>query len=832
MESSSGIASLAEIHVPPYSRLLPNSCCPDKDLVVVFSTLGGKDRMSLWKMQGSKKWDVDIDLGLAVDEMIVDMTWSPDCQMIVLIHDPPRITCHSIQTGKIEREIPLADDFDPIASLTGVWWFTEEKAPTTAIPDIFKRSGVQAGTTLSLLRMLPLLDNITETARSTGMPDAFGFRTTQTKPAAEKLPDAFTSWPTLPTDQLSASIQTPKKARELQDEGLDESDDIIMDSTLVVVDDSGSMQVFLDGTYPLGLIRVDPDSSTASLVKPSGSRALLAFQSHMDVSASHSFSSLLPTEITLTLLSSRIPRDVARLSSTAHQLCMYAYRVVEDLRVVWMGVGSQSGARNPSLRWLQRLAELQPGYYGPMSMDWAKIDLLQLLAAERSTEPVSDFIGAGEQMSDRGLSKWETNVTSALIKLRDQSEQRIAPACQRLHLVLEEVLGLSQLPHAYGLFQLHTEELHECLNMVAQTITTASWLSSVARRELARFKEFMRWLRFEINNVSAQENHVLQPRHDFLEVMSYICHGLVDSPIDRWFSGEPPTTLLPMKPTDGTDLEEIMRTAHGALSDPNEIKLNRRVRPYNLNDKGRNMHDLLLGLADRCSMLFKRAANGTARSVILSTPQPTNTPAERTNLIIHEHMIVGAEQGAFTQLLAAYAPNDGLACLCILRLQYHRDAMPTLHHLVLECQHEGDIIDLLGFEFFDDESLVAVYRHRDQEQTWLGLINFTAVGQQFVATEETLEGIAREEIAWRTMQRWRSGEFASSAIRLARWRAMTACRGEDFHLAVNGRKGRRIACVLDLESNTMETLDLAADEDETEDGEEDGDGDGDENDDA
>lgn len=71
-------------------------------------------------------------------------------------------------------------------------------------------------------------------------------------------------------------------------------------------------------------------------------------------------------------------------------------------------------------------------------------------------------------------------------------------------------------------------------------------------------------------------------------------------------------------------------------------------------------------------------------------------------------------------------------------------------------------------------------------------------------------------------------KFAGSVIQLARWRVMTACRGEDFHLAVNGRKGRRVACVLDLESDTMETLDLAADEDEVEDGEEDGDGDEDE----
>ncbi|KZV77722.1 hypothetical protein PENSPDRAFT_12612 [Peniophora sp. CONT] len=676
MADSVGVASLAAIHVPPSSRLLSNSCCPDKDLVVVFSTLGGKDRMSLWKLQGSKKWDVDIDLGLTVDEMVVDMTWSPDCQTIVLVHDPPRIACHSIQTGKLEREIPLAQGFDSIASLTGVWWFTEDKkAAVSAIPDMFKRSGVETGTTLSVLKMLPLLDNITETAQSTGLPDAFGFRTTQTKPASDKLPDAFTSWPTLPTDQLSASIQPQRKTRELQDEGLDESDDINSNSILAVVDDSGSMQLFLDGTYPLGLVNVDSDASIVTLVKTPGSRALLAFQSHMDKTLLHSFTSLLPAEVDLALLSSRIPRDVARLSSAAHQLCLHAYRIVDDLRTVWMGSGSQPGARAPGLKWLTKLADLQPENYESMGLEWAKIDLLQLLATERSTEPVSDFIGAGEQMSDRGLSKWENNVTSALVKLRDQSEQRIAPACQRLHLVLEQVLGLSQLPHVYALFQFNSEELRECLDMVAQVITAASWLTSVARRELARFKEFMRWLRFEINNVSAQDGHVLQPRHDFLEVSSYICHGLIDSPIDKWFSGEPPTTLVPEPPANETNLEEIMRTARGALSDPNEIKLNRRVRPYNLGKEGRNMHVLLLELADKCSTLFKHAANGTARSALLPTPPPTSTPAEKVNLIIHERTIVGSEEGAFTQLLAAYAPADGPTC-CAPSLCFDQSTSP------------------------------------------------------------------------------------------------------------------------------------------------------------
>jgi anaphase-promoting complex subunit 4 len=90
------------------------------------------------------------------------------------------------------------------------------------------------------------------------------------------------------------------------------------------------------------------------------------------------------------------------------------------------------------------------------------LELTLLLLVGRSSEPVSDFIGSGEQMSERvgtsinrptnhtsvlsqGLQKWESTVVEALVKIRDFSELRVAPACQRLHLLLEEILGWSHL---------------------------------------------------------------------------------------------------------------------------------------------------------------------------------------------------------------------------------------------------------------------------------------------------------------------------------------------------------------------------------------------------
>lgn len=71
---------LAVLQIPSPSRLLASSCCPDKDLVVLVSRLGGEDRLSLWNYNhGSKIWEVEAGCanGTNVAE-IVNLAWSPD----------------------------------------------------------------------------------------------------------------------------------------------------------------------------------------------------------------------------------------------------------------------------------------------------------------------------------------------------------------------------------------------------------------------------------------------------------------------------------------------------------------------------------------------------------------------------------------------------------------------------------------------------------------------------------------------------------------------------------------------------------------------------------
>jgi hypothetical protein len=61
-------------------------------------------------------------------------------------------------------------------------------------------------------------------------------------------------------------------------------------------------------------------------------------------------------------------------------------------------------------------------------------------------------------------------------------------------------------------------------------------------------------------------------------------------------------------------------------------------------------------------------------------------------------------------------------------------------------------------------------------------------------------------------------QLPSVEIPIKRCRELT-CRNGNVHLAVNGRAGRRVACVLDDRGTTMEVLDMEA-EDEEDGGEE------------
>jgi hypothetical protein len=150
--------------------------------------------------------------------------------------------------------------------------------------------------------------------------------------------------------------------------------------------------------------------------------------------------------------------------------------------------------------------------------------------------------------------------------------------CEFCH-SLNQVSNIFSFPRPpYASFQLVTTDIEICIDLTGRAIFIASWLAAVARRELARFKEFLTWIRagtlqtsdllpclnpcFVETAANAQPDLHNPLRHDILEVNNYLMSGLVVSSIDKWFMGPVPQFnpkelgIVDGNPTLRTTIEE------------------------------------------------------------------------------------------------------------------------------------------------------------------------------------------------------------------------------------------------------------------------------------
>ncbi|KAF8641031.1 hypothetical protein AX17_000676 [Amanita inopinata Kibby_2008] len=829
---TNAFSSLAILQLPTSTRLLQSSCCPDKDLLILVSRLGGQDRVSLWNStQGTKTWEVDIG-----DEnngaTVVDVAWSPDGQSVAILHDPPLITLHSVQDGK--RLLVLATPSPPssvrrLPHLLGIWWFREDKRlKSSAIPDIFKRNDVITGSTLSILKDLPLLDSLQEDEEKITATDLFAFQGSQTRPPSKsQLPDVIQSWPALSLNVFHASVGSSVHGKN---EALDEAEESNANSILVVSDDLGNLHHFLDGTFPVGPISLGSNLSVGSLFKLPTRPIFLA---HPFFTVNESVcTDLNPSVIELPLLSNRKPRDLAVLSSTARALTWYVIRAVKEMRAIWFGSETNSGAREIGPKWIRALEERQKEQYGQDEPN-PMLDLTCLLLTGRASESLLDYLGSGEQMSERGIQKWQTTMAETLVKLRDFSEKRVAPACQRLHLVLEELHGWSQLPQ-YNPFGLSIEDLITCLDLTGRAVVIASWLAAVARRELSRFREFVSWLRFETSVIANTNNDPNPtPKHDLLEVNNYFMSGLVVSSIDKWFMGPIPSFSprdLGLPGDSYANIPSVLEKARSMLNTPGRVAWQVNGTQRDLNHLDRNLDALVQELATRCRRIFNHAAYATSRSSVVSLghdPVPLQVEnirqevnvrfpiRERTN--VHEG-------GEILQHLASMVPSEQQAALILIRLRFNNEAAEIpceVGFLAVEChlpEEDGQAeIDLLEAEFFDDELVVIIYRLRRRDKlTFMATVKYNDLGYQPLEPSMYVKAPGREDLMLRAMGRWREGNLRSVRIPIRRCRALKGCKTGRVFLAVNGRVGRRVACALDGKGTTVETFDLEGDAEDME----------------
>ncbi|THV04922.1 hypothetical protein K435DRAFT_835171 [Dendrothele bispora CBS 962.96] len=820
-------ASYGVVHLATPCHFIPEACCPDKDLVLLVTRVGGRDRMGLWTLSGTKTWEIDPSPS---SERIISCAWSPDGQSIAIAQHPPSVSLHSLQDGHEERSISLP--FNEGTTITGVWWFRHEKiVEAHPVPDIFRRNDVITGSSHSILRNLPLLDSLQENSQQVTATNIFAFQGSQTQsPRKSSIPDVIKSWPMLQNDPLAASIDAVNRTI---DPALDDPDDTNIDSILAVADDSGCVAFYLDGTYHIGTLELGSGVAVSDIFKhPQQPRFMVHLQRDIDGSKTQCIE---PSWIFLPLLETRKVRDFAKLSTTARELVWYIMRVVEEMRAVWMGSETNTGACELGPKWLRSFENSQRKQFGQASPT-PILDLTKLLVTGRASEALSDFLGSGEQMGERGLRKWESTVTEALVKIRDYSEKRLAPACQRLYLVLAEVKGWSLMPNEYSLFEIPSYLVEQCMEAVARAIMLAAWLAASARRENNRFKEFMAWLSFETTSANTGNETAPPLRHDILEVNEYLMKGLEGGTIDRWFTGKMPE-FSPQDlgvPNHSLSLAKTLQEVQKALEEDSEVGLNTEK---DMPDPERNISALADELATNCRQVFDRSTGAATRSARIRhgygsvdrKGQGTGTRnisvRERTIMQVGKNFEIrfaqrktrSTQDGDYLQHLVIHRAktSEDRAFLCVVRQRFG-DNETEGSVALLECSMKDDEgeeveVDIVGAEFFDDESIVIIFRKRDDQDdgTFIGTIQYVDLGYKEVQREGHVTPAVREDLIESALQRLKAGEIDAGKMELGGHRRL-GIRGDS--LAVNGRAGRRVGCIVDERGTGFESIDLEGSE--------------------
>ncbi|KAF8679653.1 Anaphase-promoting complex, cyclosome, subunit 4 [Rhizoctonia solani] len=402
-------------------------------------------------------------------------------------------------------------------------------------------------------------------------------------------------------------------------------------------------------------------------------------------------------------------------------------------------------------------------------------------------------------------------------------------------------------PDRYAQFRFSQEVIERCLSHAHRLVAYVQWLAIEANAELARFVEFIKFMRSEIQkaiepDLNARPPGQTQVQYDTLEAMAYIEQGLLESALTAWFTGLGPRTYPgelshATPPTMREAIEQARRALDGKddatvclfLCDvvrkgkePAQVQGGRSLLAEY---PERNILVMVDELAKGCAEVCEVAAGATTRGAQVDgvsvragdseDPKNEGEIAEKQRELARECTWPSQEPVARpeTYVVTRVKRDSGREyrafrwSLCLLRIRPEHEAQAQERAgVVIECKVNGIDVEILDIGFFDDNQLLVIIRTRGRAH--IGMIYYRELGW----TEDVWGGqevVSREgliEVVMHYHETDRVG-LAQLAQTIARSRELQGCGTGPAQLAVNGRRGRRTACVLDS-GGVVEVLDM------------------------
>ncbi|GAA5834295.1 hypothetical protein JCM9279_004274 [Rhodotorula babjevae] len=287
--------------------------------------------------------------------------------------------------------------------------------------------------------------------------------------------------------------------------------DAVEHTVLCVGDEKGGCHMFLGGSVYLGSVDVGGPVIAITSLPSSSPVPCASFAVHLSTSASPLAVRVLALPLPPTL------STILRQSSALRALLQHAFDALQDTRNLW------DEARRIGKGWLQRIADVSRPH-GVTTPPTTQLHLLLLTG--RPTRALHDFLAS--KMNERGLVKWEQAMGLALERARRVGWVSVAPAMERVVVLLREVDAWARWPEKFDTYTFERDEVLRATELAKEAVRASAFFQREVEEEERCFKQFSVWLHYELDKVAQQEGSEIRPLAAFdpLPVSHYIQHRL------------------------------------------------------------------------------------------------------------------------------------------------------------------------------------------------------------------------------------------------------------------------------------------------------------------
>ncbi|OKL64108.1 hypothetical protein UA08_01046 [Talaromyces atroroseus] len=434
--------------------------------------------------------------------------------------------------------------------------------------------------------------------------------------------------------------------------------------------------------------------------------------------------------------------------------------------------------------------------------------LYHLLVTGNCFPPMKDFLV--DIVGERGHKRWEKTVASGYENVRRLTHECLLPALGRCEVLLSRLIGISKFQKLNHILGLETPDLQEvvgtldCLHLLSHSILTKS------SRELFQFTEFAKWLRHEIDIQGAepmsQTLEELVEKSDFIDhatTLDYIEGALTKSSLRRYISSGPKSTPASTE-SKKTASSEGNLSYYQAFKDMLAAEENEHSRDYkNKTETSRpdlpKLNDLIARLELQCGKVFGQIALTQKRSILhhclLALPADCDPDVVDTTMQYEDLDDAGNSYAIYVTTRLKYSPDT----LIIYRIDIQcingvsSSKATSVASLRLP---NGEIKQV---QFVEDGTVMLLYTNEDRSY----LLNFPISPPsskndsepEFYPKYETYDNLTATFTP--PMPDAMDLDIASKhADIVLHCFAASGIKSKPIKLSVNGRKDRRVICVL------------------------------------